>query len=91
MNTTILEHGERLARDGAGGKFPGYWDPIFGMFPMPLVLNLVMTILVVLIFWWVIRGSHKTVETPLHQLKRRYIAGEIDRKTYLQMKEDIID
>jgi uncharacterized membrane protein len=46
---------------------------------------------VALIFWWQLRSSQKTVETPANLLKRKYVAGEIDRKTYLQMKEDIRD
>jgi len=64
---------------------------LFGILPMHLVWNFVVVLLVVLIFWWLVRGSQKNDETGMDILKKRYAAGEIDRKTYLQMKKDITD
>jgi uncharacterized membrane protein len=81
-----------MARDGLGrGPPPSWTDPLFGIIPMPLVLNFATVALVALIFLWLLRGSNKSNEMPLTLLKRRYAAGEIDRKAYLQMKEDIAD
>ncbi len=70
----------------------GTWrEPMLGFIPMPLIVNLAMVVLVALIFWWLLRGSKTTEETPMSVLKRRYAAGEIDRKTFLQMKEDMAE
>ena len=86
----MLEEGGRLARDEAFHR--GFWsEPLLGIIPMPLIWNFLAVFLVALIFWWLVRGSHKGVETAENLLKKRYVSGEIDRKTYNQMKEDIKD
>ncbi|MFH1787797.1 MAG: SHOCT domain-containing protein [Candidatus Altiarchaeota archaeon] len=64
-------------------------DALFGFIPKFLVWNIVIVLVVVLIFYWLTRDSKKCRETPLDILKKRYVSGELDRKTYLQMKEDI--
>ena len=89
MREMLLAAGEWVATDAAH-RNPGWrGEPLFGFVPMPMVWNFVAVLLVALIFWWLIRSSQKGGETPLDLLNRRYVSGEIDRKTYLQMKEDI--
>jgi uncharacterized membrane protein len=88
MVQTLLEHSGRIAGSGVH-RFPGSWNP--GIIPMPLLWNFVVVLLVALIFWWLLCGSQKSVETPMNMLKKRYVMGEIDRKTYLEMKGDITD
>ena len=82
-----------LVRDVVSHRSPIFWDPVLGVIPMPLIWNLMTVLLVALIFWWLLRGSHGRgeAESPENALKRRYVAGEIDRKTFLQMREDIRD
>jgi uncharacterized membrane protein len=92
MNTSLVDAGGQIARDNAihrGAAFAR--EPLFGLIPMPFIWNIIVVLLVILIFWWLMRGSNKAAETPLNTLKRRYAASEIDRKTYLEMKEDISD
>lgn len=89
MEQVIFEQGTRMARDAAFRGSPSFWrDPFFGLIPHFVVWNLVIVVLVALIFWWLLRGSHK-IEPPLDVLKKRYVSGEIDKKAYLEMKEDI--
>jgi uncharacterized membrane protein len=93
--TTVIEHGVRIAQDDMIRMGSNFWrEPIYGI-PVPIFWNLFAVVIVALIFWWLIRSSSKhagsPVDPPLNQLKRRYVAGEIDRKTYQQMKEDIAD
>ncbi|MBD3388378.1 MAG: hypothetical protein GF416_04815 [Candidatus Altiarchaeales archaeon] len=90
MNQTFAEFGGRAAMFStcrAPHPFLGR-EPIFGLVPTFMVWNLVIVVVVALIFWWLVRGSRR-VETPLDVLKKRYVSGEIDKKTYLEMKEDI--
>jgi uncharacterized membrane protein len=92
MNQTIIMEGGRLARDAALRRPPVWWrEPLFGVIPVHIVWNFIVILLVALIFWWLIRGSQKHGETPMDLLKKRYVAGEIDRETFLKMKEDISD
>ncbi|MFH0863276.1 MAG: hypothetical protein V1875_09665 [Candidatus Altiarchaeota archaeon] len=95
MDTSAVEIGQRIGRDETVRHFSGYYDPLFGVIPMPLIWNLLTVTLVALIFWWLLKGSqkkaHTAFETPLNLLKRRYASGEIDRKTFLQMREDLAD
>jgi uncharacterized membrane protein len=94
-NSTIVEAGARIAREETIHRGSTFWrEPLFGIIPVPFLWNIFTVILVALIFWWLIRNSHKTAQTtegPQDLLKRRYASGEIDRKTYLQIKEDITD
>lgn len=92
MNQTVVEQGSRIVRNMTmRGPPPSLWrDPLFGVIPVFMIWNMVIVILVILVFWWLIRGSYKS-KTPLDLLKKRYVAGEIDRETYLKMKEDITD
>jgi uncharacterized membrane protein len=92
MNTSLIESGGQIAQKELAHRGPEFWrEPLLGFIPMPLIWNVATVLLVGLIFWWLLRGSQKTVESPMNLLKRRYAAGEIDRKAYLQMKEDIAD
>lgn len=63
---------------------------LFGIIPAPLVWNFLIILIIALIFYWLARGSKKE-ETAVDILKRRYAAGEIDKKTFLEMKKDIAD
>jgi putative membrane protein len=67
-----------------GGLFMGYgW-----------VFQLLILLLLVLIFWWLLRGQQfgyaaNTKETPTEIVKRRYAAGEIDKKEYDRLKREL--
>ncbi|MBU4202338.1 MAG: SHOCT domain-containing protein [Candidatus Altiarchaeales archaeon] len=63
---------------------------LFGIIPAPLVWNFLIILIIALIFYWLARGS-RTNETATDILKKRYAAGEIDKKTFEQMKKDIAD
>jgi uncharacterized membrane protein len=92
MNTSIVEAGGQVARDDVLHRGAGFGrELLFGLIPLPWIWNVATVVLVALIFWWLLRGSQKSVETPMNTLKRRYAAGEIDRKTFLEMKEDLAD
>ena len=91
MNQTLVEEGGRIAGDEVH-RISGPWrEPLFGLIPMPWVWNLATVLLVALVFWWLLRGSQKSYESPIDLLKKRYVTGELDRKAFLQMKKDIAD
>jgi len=78
----------------AGGALP---PNAFGHRPIPMnlfgiptfyLVNLVFILVLALIFYWLLRGSRRH-DTPMDLLKKRYVAGEIDKETYLEMREDI--
>ena len=103
MNLGLIEYGKSIAIGGVSYKAaswgrdsmivftPMHREPVFGLIPMPLIWNFIAVLIIALIFWWLIRSSSKNGETPLDLLKKRYASGEIDRETYLKMKEDIRD
>lgn len=64
-------------------------DPLFGLIPKFLVWNIIIVLIVVLIFHWLTKNSRKSGETALDILSKRYAIGDIDRKTYFQMKKDL--
>jgi len=72
-------------------------DPFFGrglffdFIPIQLLLNILVFVVLVLLLYWLVRGSKKPTETPLDMLKKRYVGGEIDEKTYLHMRKVISD
>lgn len=91
MNVTTTEHVGRVFRDVAGGGTPVPWrHTIFGI-PTLAIWNLLVILLLVLVLYWLIRGSRKSHETPMDLLKKRYVRGEIDKRTFLEIKEDIAD
>ncbi len=66
-----------------GGYFAGYgW-----------VFQLLILFLVLLIFWWLLRGSKEyaanTKESPLDLVKKRYATGEITKKEFEQLRKDL--
>ena len=64
-------------------------DPLFGLIPKFLAWNIIIVLIVVLIFYWLTKNSRKSGETALDILSKRYAIGDIDRKTYFQMKKDL--
>ncbi len=92
VNSSLVEQGGRFGSEEVVRRAPPFFgDQLFGVIPMHVVWNFTVVLLVILIFWWLIRGSHKNGETAMDLLKRRYVAGELDRETYLRMKSDITD
>ncbi|MFH1721252.1 MAG: hypothetical protein ABH950_01460 [Candidatus Altiarchaeota archaeon] len=92
MNETLVREGGRMVGEAAVRRAPTWWrEDLFGIIPMPIVWNVFIVVIVALIFWWLLRSSNRHTETPLQLLQKRYVAGEIDRETYLQMKKDITD
>ncbi|MCX6695701.1 MAG: hypothetical protein NTU61_05350 [Candidatus Altiarchaeota archaeon] len=73
-----------------GDPFPGRW--LFDMIqPLQLFLNISIFVTLILILYWLLKGSRKPVESPLDMLKKRYVSGEIDTETYVHMKKTISD
>lgn len=92
MNETVIANTTRmLCRAGDCRPLPWYRDEFLGFIPPFLVWNIAVIVLVALIFWWLLRGSQKPAETPLELLQKRYVTGDVDRETYLQMKKDLTD
>ena len=60
------------------------------MCPPFLLWNLLIIGLVALIFYWLLKTAKKS-ESAIEVLKIRYVAGEIDKETFLSLKEDISD
>jgi uncharacterized membrane protein len=91
MNTTTTAFAGRfagnLARNVHNPLFP---RDIFGI-PMFFIWNLLIVLIVVLIFYWILRGSRQVRETPMDLLKKRYVLGEIDKETFEEMKKTIGD
>ncbi len=87
MEREIIEHGGREMRNSV---FFGR-EPLLGFIPPFMVWNLVIVVLVGLIFYWLLKSSQRSSDTPLDVLKKRYVSGEIDREAFEQMKKDISD
>ena len=60
-----------------------------GLIPVPVVWNLLIILIIALIFYWLVKGSG--AEDALDIAKKRYASGEIDRKTFEQIKKDLAD
>lgn len=65
-------------------------EMILGIFPPYFVYTLLIILFIAMIFYWLIRNSHRK-ESAIDILKKRYAAGEIDKETYERMKEDITE
>jgi putative membrane protein len=58
-------------------------------------MQLAVLVLVVLGIVWLVRklsadgGTHRSGSSAMDELELRYARGEIDRTTYLQMKDDL--
>ena len=83
MEEVVKEGGRRAAEYGGKHLFLGF-------IPSFLLWNILIIGFVALIFWWLLKSAKKT-ETALEALKKRYVAGEIDKETFLSLKEDISD
>ena len=90
ITSTTIVAASRFPRDAMMRNPNWYRQDLFGVIPMPIVWNFITILLVGLIFWWLIRGSHKS-EDAIDVLKKRYATGEIDRETFEQMKKDLIE
>ncbi|WP_419786860.1 SHOCT domain-containing protein [Pseudodesulfovibrio sp.] len=80
---------------GCGGPGPwhGFGGGSMGFFPFHLG-GLIPLLLIGLVIYLALRARHTPssntgAPTPQEELKRRYAAGEIDRETFKQMKEDL--
>jgi putative membrane protein len=71
------------------GPFGGLW------LLLALAMQLAVLVLVVLGIVWLVRklgaggGAQRRESSALDELEVRYARGEIDRTTYLQMREDL--
>lgn len=91
MNNSIVEQCGRVFGDMVGSGSCGFLKhTIFGI-PTFMIWNLIIILLLALIFYWLVRGSKKSNESPMDLLKKRYVLGDIDKETFEVMKEDIID
>jgi putative membrane protein len=87
-NTTIIRHiAEGMPPAGGRGPLP---NDILGI-PTFFLWNLLFIIVLALIFYWLLRSSRHPPEKPLDLLKKRYVAGEISKEQYEEMKKDISD
>jgi len=79
---------------GFGMMGPGMMGGYGAMFFIPLIFIVLLGLIV-----WAVVGAHpKTdgsndpdskLDTPLHNLKRRYAQGEIDKEEYERKKRDL--
>lgn len=60
-----------------------------GIIPVPVIWNLLIILIIALIFYWLVKGS--AAQDALDIARKRYASGEIDRKTFEQMKKDLAD
>jgi len=77
---------------GAGGQ--GCLLGGFGMHGYGWIFQLLILVLLVLIFWWLLRGGRfgyaaNTSGRPLDIVKRRYAAGEITKKEHDRLKKEL--
>ncbi|KIX15637.1 SHOCT domain-containing protein [Dethiosulfatarculus sandiegensis] len=85
---------------GSGWNHPMMWGGGWLGGPLMILIWLIVIVAVIAGIRWAFRGGQgvnpqggagaKTgAESSLDILKRRYAAGEIDRKQYIEMKNDI--
>jgi len=65
-------------------------DMLFGIFPYYFVYTIIIILVIAAIFYWLVHTA-KRKETPIDILKKRYAAGEIDRETFIRMKEELAE
>jgi len=89
VTTTELVHraGEKLSH--VAFKHKPFPHELLGI-PTFYLMNLLFILVLALIFYWLLRGSGRH-DTPMDLLKMRYVRGEIDKETFLEMKEDLSD
>ena len=89
----LAQNGSRVVENFSrhGDFFPGRWLLFDVIPPLQLFMNISIFVILVLILYWLLRGSKKPAETPLDLLRKRYVKGEIDEKTYVHMKKVIYD
>ncbi len=77
------------------GMMGGYGGGMMGdgLYGYGWVFQLLIIVLLVAIFWWLLRGQRfgygTGKETPLEIVKRRYAAGEIAKKEYDSLKKEL--
>ena len=74
---------------GAGGAQHFFPREVFGI-PTVFLWNFLVILIITLIFYWLLQGT-KSHETPMDVLKKRYVRGDIEKKTFEEMKKDISD
>jgi len=65
-------------------------DMLFDIFPYYFVYTIIIILVIATIFYWLIHTARKK-ETAVDLLKKRYAAGEIDKETFNQMKEELAE
>jgi len=91
MNVTTTELARRAGEKISYAAFKHRpFPPDFFGIPTFYLMNLAFILVLALIFYWLLRGSRRH-ESPMDLLKKRYVAGEIDKETFLEMRKDIID
>ena len=73
-----------------GGQCPG--QVIYGgVVPAFASWNGLIILVIMLVFFWLIRGSKTPKETPHDILLRRLASGEISKKEYTELKKELAD
>ncbi len=91
MDILLAEQGARVARTAAGPAAEAIRKKLlFGLLPPFIVVNVIIIVIVALIFYWLIRSSRKSHDV-MDILKERYAKGEIDKETFHDMKQDLVD
>ena len=60
-----------------------------GIVPAFAVWTGLIVLVLMLVFYWMIRGSKSQKETPQDILLRRLVSGEISKKEYMELKKEL--
>ncbi len=81
----------RNVTDSAMRRAPRYLgEPLFGIIHPFIIWNIIIIAIVAFIFWWLVKKRDGKT-SAMGILDARYAGGEIDQKTYQQIKTDIQD
>ncbi len=78
--------------DGSyGGWMPGYMLQGYGwVFPLLIVVLIIAAAILIVLFVKRNKKADTLGNDSLRTLKERYVKGEIDRETYMKMKDDLL-
>lgn len=62
-----------------------------GVIPAYVVWNGIILFIVMVVFYWLMRGSKGPKETPHEILLRRLASGEISKNEYLDLKKELAE